>query len=147
MKLAAVAAVLLAGTATAAVDLRTAVPRPAQVGKGYQLIARTAAFTHRPIDTGLSGVGPLRFTITMLRDAKLARGYVAVRVRAVGKLASGKRVDQTSYAVYQRVGDVLSGIYTFGPNTTAQQRFAFHAAEASTRLLRKLRAAPKGPPA
>ena len=213
MKLAAGAAVLLAGTATAAVDLRTAVPRPAQVGKGYQLIARTDGFgvkaaptldlcgrptsypseklrvdrlqvdylkkktplglsvevvryktggalqalrevrqhavgcPHRPIDTGLSGVGPLRFTITMLRDAKLARGYVAVRVRAVGKLASGKRVDQTSYAVYQRVGDVLSGIYTFGPNTTAQQRFAFHAAEASTRLLRKLRAAPKGPPA
>ena len=70
-----------------------------------------------------------------------------MRVRAVGKLSSGKRVDQTSYAVYQRVGDVLSGVYSFGPNTATQQQFALHAAEASARLLHKLRPAPQGPPA
>jgi hypothetical protein len=69
-----------------------------------------------------------------------------VRVRAVGKLANGKHVDQTSYAVYQRVGNVLSGVYSFGPNTAAQQRFALHAAETSARLLRALQK-PQGPPA
>jgi hypothetical protein len=213
MKLAVVAAALLAGSATAAVDLRPAVLRPAQVGKGYQLVARKDGFgvkaaptldlcgqpksypseslrvdrlqvdylkkqepiglsnevvrykpggaaqamrevrrharacPARPVDTGLSGVGPLRFTITVLRDAKLAKDSIAVRVRAVGKLSSGRRVDQTSYAVYQRVGDVLSGVYSFGPNTATQQRFALHAAEASARLLHKLRPAPQGPPA
>ncbi|HET8528489.1 MAG TPA: hypothetical protein VFL60_06225 [Gaiellaceae bacterium] len=213
MKLAAVAAVLLAGTATAALDLRTVVLKPAQVGKGYQLYARPDGFgvkaaptldlcgkpssypseklradrlqvdyqkkrsklllslevvrykpgganqalrevrshavgcPHHPIATGFPGAGPLRFTITQLHDAKLAKGYVAVRVRAVGKLTNGTHVDQTSYAVYQRVGDVLSGVYSSGPNTRAQQAFALHAAEASARLLQKVAHAPKGPPA
>ena len=213
MKLAAVAAALLAGSTVAALDLRTAILRPSQVGKGYRLIARSDGFGVRAaptldlcgkpssypserlrvdrlqvdyrkrktalglsndvvryraggaqqalrevrrhavgcpahaIDTGLSGVGPLRFTITMLRDAKLAKGYVAVRVRAVGRLVNGTRVDQTSYAVYQRVGDVLSGVYSFGPNTRAQRLFALHAAEASARILRRLARSPKGPPA
>jgi hypothetical protein len=212
MVAAALAAVVLAGSASAALDLRTAIPKPAQVGKGYKLVARNDGFgvkaaptldlcgkpssypseklradrlqvdylkqkvplglsvevvrykaggatqalrevrSHaagcpgRAIDTGLSGVGPLRFTITTLHDTKLTQGYVAVRVRAVGKLANGKHVDQTSYAVYQRVGNVLSGVYSFGPNTAAQQRFALHAAETSARLLRALQK-PQGPPA
>src|SRR5262245_15864417 len=55
-----------------------------------------------PVVTGEPGVGPLRFTITPLQDSKLLAGYVAVRVRAVGKLSNGKKVDQVSYAVYQR---------------------------------------------
>lgn len=213
MKLVAVAAAFLVGSTVSALDLRTAILRPAQVGKGYRLVARTDGFgvkaaptldlcgkpssypseklradrlqvdylrkktalglsnevvRYRPggaqeamrevrghaaacprhaIDTGLSGVGPLRFTITLLHDAKLARDSVAVRVRAVGRLTSGKHVDQTSYAVYQRVGDVLSGVYSFGPNTAAQQRFALHAAEASASILRRLGSGPQGPPA
>jgi hypothetical protein len=209
MKALALAAVALVSTTS--LDLRTVILRPAQVGKGYQLIARSDGFgvkaaptldlcgrkgypseklrvdrlqvnylkqktqlglsnevvRYKPggaaqamrelrrhalvcpshaIDSGLSGVGPLRFTITMLHDGKLAQGAVAVRVRAVGKLKSGKHVDQTSYAVYQRAGDLLSGVYSFGPNTPAQQRFALRAAEASARILRKLENAPKGPP-
>jgi hypothetical protein len=213
MKLAAVAAVLAVGSTAAALDLRTVILKPAQVGKGYQLYARVDGFgvkaaptldlcgkptsypseklradrlqvdyqkktsklqlslevvrykpggakqalrevrshalgcPHHAIDTGFPGAGPLRFTITMLHDAKLAKGYVAVRVRAVGKLTNGTHVDQTSYAVYQRVGDVLSGVYSSGPNTRGQQQFALHAAEASARLLRKAAHAPKGPPA
>jgi hypothetical protein len=71
---------------------------------------------------------------------------VAVRVRAVATL-KGKRYDQVSYAVYQRVGDVLSGVYSFGPNTPAQLRFALHAAEASAKTLRRVVSAPKGLPA
>ena len=41
--------------------------------------------------------------------------------------------------VYQRFGNVLSGIYTFaahGVSVAAQERFALHAAEASAKILR-----------
>jgi hypothetical protein len=100
-----------------------------------------------PVVTGEPGVGPLRFTITRVHDSRLLRGYVAVKVRAVGKLKSGKKVDQTSYAVYQARGNLLSGVYSFGPNTPAQLRFALHAAEQSAALLRKAVRTPKGPPA
>ena len=101
----------------------------------------------KAVDTGEKGVGPLTFTITPMKDAKLLKGYVAVKVRAVGKLTNGTKVDQTSYAVYQRLGDVLSGVYSFGPNTAQQRDFVLRAAEASARTLKKALAAPKGPPA
>jgi hypothetical protein len=98
------------------------------------------------IKTGDSTVPVAKFTITRVHDPKLLPGAVAVRVRAVATL-KGKRYDQVSYAVYQRVGDVLSGVYSFGPNTPAQLRFALHAAEASAKTLRRVVSAPKGLPA
>jgi hypothetical protein len=101
----------------------------------------------KAVDTGEQGVGPLKFTITPMKDPKLLKGYVAVKVRAVGKLTNGTKVDQTSYAVYQRLGDVLSGVYSFGPNTDAQRQFVLRAAEASARTLKKALSGPKGPPA
>ena len=99
------------------------------------------------VDTGEPNVGKLKFTITPVHDAHLLKGAVAVRVRAVGKLPNGKHVDQTSYAVYQVLGDVLSGVYSFGPNTPAQQAFALHAAEQSAKVLQKQVNVPTGPPA
>lgn len=107
--------------------------------------ARTCPST--AIETGEAGVGKLKFTITPLHDTKLLKGAVAVKVRAVGKLTNGKHVDQTSYAVYQVLGDVLSGVYSFGPNTAAQEAFALHAAEASAKVLKKQVNAPSGPSA
>ena len=101
---------------------------------------------HAPISTGDSQVPKARFTITRIHDSKLLKGYVAVRVRTIATV-KGKRYDQVSYAVYQQLGDVLSGIYSFGPNTPAQLRFALHAAEQSAQLLRKAAKPPKGPPA
>jgi hypothetical protein len=209
VKVLALAAVAFAATST--LDLRTVILRPAQVGTGYQLIARSDGFgvqaptldlcgrkgypseklrvdrlqvnylrqktqlglsnevvrykpggakqamrevglhalscPHTPVVTGEKGIGPLRFTITRIKGSNLLKGYVAVRVRAVGKLTNGTHVDQTSYAVYQRVGDVLSGVYSFGPNTAAQKAFVLHAAEMSARALRKALQGPKGPPA
>jgi hypothetical protein len=210
MKVLALAALAL--TSAASLDLRTVILPPGQVGKGYQLIARSDGFgvkaaptldlcgrkgytseklrvdrlqvnylkqgtaiglsnevvrykaggaakalrevalravscPQSPVDTGEKGIGPLRFTITPMRDAKLLKGYVAVKVRAVGKLTNGRHVDQTSYAVYQRLGDVFSGVYSFGPNTDAQRAFVLKAAEASARKLQKELAGPKGPPA
>lgn len=212
MKILALAAAALAGVA-AAPSLNTVVLRPAQVGKGYGVYARSDGFgvkaaptldlcgrkgypseklrvdrlqvnylkpktalglsnevvrykpggakqamqevaqhaiscPDKPIITGESGLGPVRFTITRLHDARLVSGYVAVRIHAVGKLTSGKKVDDISYAIYQRSGDVLSGVYSFGPDTTAQLKFALHAAEQSANILRHLQSAkPSGPPA
>ena len=208
----ALALAVVALVSTTSLDLRTVILQPAQVGKGYQLIARSDGFgvkaaptldlcgrkgyaseklrvdrlqvnylkqktklglsnevvrykaggakqalrevglhalscPHTPVVTGEKGVGPLRFTITPVKDEKLLAGYVAVRVRAVGKLTDGTHVDETSYAVYQRLGDVLSGVYSFGPNTPEQEKFALHAAELSASVLRKALHTSKGPPA
>jgi hypothetical protein len=98
------------------------------------------------VATGDSTVPKARYTITPVHDSKLLKGYVAVRVRTVATV-KGKHYDQVSYAVYQRLGNVLSGIYSFGPNTAAQLRFALHAAEQSAARLRKAASVPTGPPA
>ena len=93
-----------------------------------------------PVVTGEVGVPPLRFTITRLTDSKLLKGYLAVKIRVRGTVkVNGKetKVDQTSYAVYQRLGDVLSGTYSYGPNTPAQLAFELHAAEQSAQNLRR----------
>jgi hypothetical protein len=90
-----------------------------------------------PVAPGVQGLPPLRFTVTRLVDIKLLPGYVAVRVRVTGTVG-GKHVDQTSYAVYQRFGNVLSGVYSNGPATGDQQSFCLHAAEQSAINLRKI---------
>ena len=209
MRLALLAAAFLS---TTSLDLRTVLIPPAQVGKGYQLVARTDGFgvksaptldlcgrhgyaseklrvdrlqvnylkqhaalglslevvrykpggtaqalrevglhamscPHTPVPSGQKGVGPLRFTITPIHDSKLLKGYVAVKVRAVGRLTNGTKIDQTSYAVYQALGDVLAGVYSFGPNTPEQLQFELRAAEHSAAILRKVLKAPHGPPA
>jgi hypothetical protein len=90
----------------------------------------------KPIPTGQPGLPPLRFRITQVKDANLLKGYLALRIRVTGTV-KGKRVDQTSYAVYQRLGDMLSGTYSFGANTAAQRRFALRAAEQSALNLRR----------
>jgi hypothetical protein len=110
-----------------------------------EVAQHAASCPDKPIITGEAGVGPVKFTMTPVRDAKLLAGYVAVRVHTVGKLTNGKKIDNISYAVYQRSGDVLSGVYSSGPNTPAQLRLALHAAEQSAAILRKLK--PSGPPA
>lgn len=93
-----------------------------------------------PVVTGEAGVPPLRFTITRISDSRLLKGYLAVRVRARGTVtANGKtqKVDQISYAIYQSLGDVLSGTYSYGPNTAGQLAFALHAAEQSGQNLER----------
>ena len=52
-----------------------------------------------PIVTGEPGLPPLTVTITPITDAKLLKGYLAVRVRVTGTV-KGKRVDDLSYAVF-----------------------------------------------
>lgn len=106
-----------------------------------------------PVLTGEAGVGPIRFTISRIYDSKLLKGYVAVRIRAVGKLTNGRKVDNISYAIYQRLGNVLSGVYSYvlkGVDQPGQEAFALHAAEQSAKQLRKgagVASVPSGPPA
>jgi hypothetical protein len=99
-----------------------------------------------PIKTGEKGLPPLRFTITRLEDPRLLEGYLAVRVRVRGTV-KGKKVDQISYAAYQRYGNVLSGVYSFGPDTAQQRRFFLHAAEESAKNLRRGGPPPEAPTA
>ena len=91
---------------------------------------------NKPIATGDPTLPPLKFTITQFSVPNLLKGYLAVRVRVVGTVR-GKHVDETSYAVYQRLGNVLSGTYSFGPNTKAQRDFVVHAAQQSAVNLRR----------
>jgi hypothetical protein len=99
-----------------------------------EVIAHAATCPRHVIATGDPNVPKATFTITRIHDSKLLSGALAVKVRVLATVG-GKKFDQTSYAVYQRVGDVLSGTYSFGANTPAQRSFALHAAEQSAHNL------------
>jgi hypothetical protein len=115
-----------------------------------EVVAHATGCPNRPVATGVQGVPPLTLHITRLHDHLLLKGYLAVRIRATGTV-SGKPVDKVSYAVYQRHGDVLSGVYSFPLSGTAatdraQMEFCLHAAEQSAKNLAGV-AAQKGPTA
>ena len=101
-----------------------------------EVIAHAIQCPHRPILPGEQNLPPLTFTITVLKDKHLLKDAIAVRVRVQG-IVNGKLMDQTSYAVYQRIGNVLSGVYSFGAKA-GQQAFCLRAAEQSARNLRRL---------
>ncbi|HEV7134230.1 MAG TPA: hypothetical protein VGN27_10920 [Gaiellaceae bacterium] len=103
---------------------------------------------HRPIDSGVKGLPKLLFEMSRVHDAHLLKGYVAVRIKASGTI-KGKHLSQVSYAVYQRRGDVLSGVYSFGPagSDAAQRRLCLHAAEQSAANLLHGGNSPGGPTA
>ena len=83
------------------------------------------------------GQPPLRYKITRIADSNLLSGSLAFRIDVSGKI-KGKPVHITSFAIYQRVGHVLSGVYSYAASTVSsatQQRFALHAAEGSAEAL------------
>jgi hypothetical protein len=90
----------------------------------------------RPIDSGVLGLPKLMFHLTRITDPRLLKGYLAVRIDVSGT-SKGKRIAQTSYAVYQQLGNVLSGVYSFGGSGAAQLGLCLHAAEQSARNLRR----------
>jgi hypothetical protein len=110
-------------------------------GSGAQKALREVAqhaqtCPNKPI--AFEGQPPLVYTITPIKDSKLLPGYVALRINVHGKI-NGKRVSAIRFAVYQRVGSVLSGVYSYavnGVSGAAQQAFVLHAAEASAKMLR-----------
>jgi len=112
--------------------------KPGGAQKAMSEVAQhAAACPSKPIS--FEGQPPLTYKITRLHDSKLVSGYIALRVDVSGKV-NGKAVKAIRFAVYQRVGNVLSGIYSYAVNGVpgeAQQQFVLHAAEASAQALRK----------
>jgi hypothetical protein len=104
--------------------------------------AMREAFEHaancpnKPIDSGVKGLPKLTFRITRVNDPRLLKGYLAARVDVTGTI-KGKHIAQTSYAVYQRLGNVLSGVYSVGATAAGQLELCLHAAEQSARNLRR----------
>jgi hypothetical protein len=121
-------------------------------GKGAQQ-AMSEAFQHaancpnHPIDSGTKGLPKLIFKVKRLIDHRLLKGYLAVQIDVSG-VVKGRHIAQTSYAVYQQHGNVLSGVYSFGSTTKGQLALCLHAAEQSARnLLRGGTAAKSAPTA
>jgi hypothetical protein len=100
-----------------------------------EVIQRALSCPHHPINSGVTGLPKLTFTITRLSDPRLLKGSLAIRVVVTGTVA-GKHIAQTSYAVYQRLGNVLSGVYSFGLTAAGQRALCLHVAEESARNLR-----------
>jgi hypothetical protein len=71
---------------------------------------------------------------TLLKDPRLLRGYLAVGEVDTGVIR-GKRVVQVSCGVYQRLGNVLSAVYTFGPPGPALATLCLHSAEKAAQNL------------
>jgi hypothetical protein len=91
-----------------------------------------------PVSSTVRGVGPVTYRIHRLSGAHLLPGALALRIHVAGT-ANGRHFAGTTTAVYQRRGDVLSGVYiSLGADATAaaQWRLALHAAQASARNLR-----------
>lgn len=119
--------------------------RPGGAAEAMQEVARHAATCpHRPI--AFEGQPPLTYAITRISDPKLLPGAVALRIDVSGTV-KGKKVRAIRFAVYQRLGNTLSGVYSYsaaGVPAAVQQRFVLHAAEASAKALRGGPPAPPG---
>jgi hypothetical protein len=111
--------------------------KPGGAAQAMREVAQHAANCPRkPI--AFEGQPPLTYTITRISDSKLVRGAIALRIDVSGTI-KGKHVSAIRFAVYQRVGSVLSGVYSYavnGVSGAAQQAFVLHAAEASAKTLR-----------
>jgi hypothetical protein len=100
-----------------------------------EALQHTISCPSHPIDTGDKGLPKLTYHLRQIRHPGLLKGYLAVQIDVRGTV-NGKAVAQTSYAVYQQRGNVLSGIYSFGSTTKGQLALCLHAAEQSARNLR-----------
>lgn len=101
-----------------------------------EVASHAATCPNKPI--AFEGQPPLTYTITRIADSKLLPGSIALRVDVSGKI-NGKKVSAIRFAVYQRSGNTLSGVYSYavsGVSGAAQQKFVLHAAEASAKALR-----------
>jgi len=101
-----------------------------------EAFAHAANCPNKPIYSGIKGVPKLTFHVSRVSDPRLLKGYLAVRIDSTGTV-KGKHVAQTSFAVYQRRGNVLSGVYSFGSGAAAQLALCLHAAEQSAKNLRR----------
>jgi hypothetical protein len=87
-----------------------------------------------PVRSTIQGTGPLTYRLHRLAEPGLLPGYQALAISLTGRVDGAQRSQQT-VAIYQIYGDVLSGVYTSGGNTAAQERVALHSAQESARNL------------
>jgi hypothetical protein len=97
----------------------------------------------REVPSRVSGVPPLRYTFARLSTSGtgLLAGAIALRITVTGTV-NGKRLSETSFGIYQRYRNLLSGIYVYGGSVSERRVLAFKAAAASARNLKR---AAKGP--
>jgi hypothetical protein len=104
-----------------------------------EVTQRVQSCPHHPVDPGIMGLPSLKYSITRISDPHLPKSSIALRVVLSGTV-KGKHFEQVTYAVYQRVGNVLSGIYTFLAaglkDAPGQEALCLRAAEASAQNLR-----------
>jgi hypothetical protein len=98
-----------------------------------ELAQHAAHCPNKPI--AVEGQPAATYRITRITDSKLIKGYIAVQIRTTATV-NGKKVSITNYAIYQRVGNVFSGVYSYGASTPEQELLCLHAAEASAKNLR-----------
>ncbi len=110
--------------------------KDAGAAQAMREVARHAAnCPAKPI--AFEGQPPLRYKITRIADSNLLSGSLAFRIDVSGRV-KGKPVHAIRFAIYQRHGNVLSGVYSYalgGVSGAAQEKFALHAAEASAKVL------------
>ena len=101
-----------------------------------EVIRRAATCPHRPVDTGEKSLPEADVPDHAVRGSAPAEGLPR-RSRHRDRHDQGEADQQTSYAVYQRHGNVLSGIYSVGGANPEQLQLVLHAAEQSARNLRR----------
>jgi hypothetical protein len=92
----------------------------------------------QPVPSAVRGVPSLSYRIALLSSAgkRLLPGAIVMRVTVSGTLR-GKKEIETSFVVYQRSGDILSGIYVYGGSMKSRRELAFAASAQSARNLKR----------
>jgi len=89
----------------------------------------------RPMPSKLRGVPPLTYRLSRLSpNSALLHDAIVMKVTESGTY-KGRKVTQTSFVVYQRRDDVLTGIYVYGGTINARYAMAMRASTASARNL------------
>jgi hypothetical protein len=114
--------------------------RPGGAEDAMREVARAIRTCPRqPVPSAVRGVPSLSYRIALLSSAgkRLLRGAIVMRVTVSGTLG-GKKTTETSFVVYQRSGDILSGIYVYGGSLKSRRELALAASAQSARNLKHL---------
>ena len=149
----------LCGRSFASENQRTGRLQVAYIRRGTTLAVSNEVVSYRPGATALAmkeveqavrtcpphevgsrvrGVPPLRYRFTRLSTAGkgLLPGAIVLRMTVSGTV-NGQKLTETSFGVYQRRGNILSGIYVYGGSVEKRRAMAFSAAAASARNLKQ----------
>lgn len=91
----------------------------------------------RPVPSAVQGVPDLTYRMQRLSTAghSLLSAAIVMKVSASGTL-NGKRFSDNSIVVYERRGEMLSGIYVYGGSLSTRRALALRCAEGSAENLR-----------